>query len=118
EAPILASSLAAEREQREGARTLRRMVLKHENLFEGVELRCANIALDASARLDLGGFTLELHPLAGHTRDQIVAFVPEPHLLFTAGRAEDPHPLVTDGPIRGWPETLENWAARVEVVVP
>lgn len=118
DAPVLASRSTLRRQRREAKRELRRMLQQAPDLFAGVELRPATMSFDVTAELDLGGITIELHPLPGHSHDQIVAWLPEKKLLFAADAAEDPLPLATEGPISGWPETLETWAARARTVVP
>jgi glyoxylase-like metal-dependent hydrolase (beta-lactamase superfamily II) len=71
--------------------------------------------------IDLGGMTLELHALPGHTLDSTVGWVPELGLLLAADAVETPLPVVNEGsPVRAWTESLERWAAdeRVQLVIP
>lgn len=60
--------------------------------------------------LDLGGVTLYLHALPGHTPDCIVGFVPEWGVLLAGDTVETPLPVVNDGGTVGeWVERLERW---------
>lgn len=71
--------------------------------------------------LDLGGLTLELHALPGHTVDSIVGLVPERGVLFAGDAVETPLPFVNDAAaVAGWGRALEGWLddARVETVIP
>lgn len=70
-------------------------------------------------RIDAGGFTVVLHHLPGHTRDCLVAHIPEHRLLLAGDCAETPIPLLNDGPLDGWIAALRGWAdpALVETVV-
>jgi glyoxylase-like metal-dependent hydrolase (beta-lactamase superfamily II) len=79
-----------------------------------------DIVFDHTLSIDAGGFTVVLHHLPGHTRDCLVAHVPEQRLLLTGDTAELPFPLLGDGPIDDWIAALERWAAdpRVETVIP
>ncbi|MGH7495844.1 MAG: MBL fold metallo-hydrolase [bacterium] len=71
--------------------------------------------------LDLGGVTLELHHLPGHTLDCLVAFIPEWGLLLAGDTVETPLPVVnTDSPMQEWLAELQRWVddPRVQTVVP
>jgi glyoxylase-like metal-dependent hydrolase (beta-lactamase superfamily II) len=71
--------------------------------------------------LDLGGATLELLALPGHTRDCIVGLVREWGVLLAGDTVETPLPVVNDGAaVRGWIERLDRWSGdpRVTTVVP
>lgn len=71
--------------------------------------------------LDLGGLTLELSHLPGHTADSIVGFVPEEGILLAGDTVETPFPcLGKDGGLSAWIAALRNWAAdeRVRLVIP
>lgn len=63
---------------------------------------------DETLTLDLGGLTLKLHWLPGHTRDCVVGHVPELGVLLGGDAVEDPLPEVTS------PELLPNWILRLE----
>ena len=71
--------------------------------------------------IDLGGMTLSLHPLPGHTADCIVGFIPERGVLLAGDTVETPCPVVpADSPLPAWITELRRWAgdARVRTVIP
>lgn len=71
--------------------------------------------------LDLGGITLALHHLPGHTPDCIVGFIPEWGILLAGDMVESPLPVVPmDSPLDNWIAKLQRWAAdpRVHTVIP
>ncbi|MDQ2740749.1 MAG: MBL fold metallo-hydrolase [Chloroflexota bacterium] len=117
EAPVIGHQLTLERQRREGKQTRDEMAEKEER-YAGITLRPATIGFDGLLHLDLGGITVELSHLPGHTHDCIVAWVPERELLFAGDTAEDPLPLINEGPIADWPERLREWAERAKIVVP
>lgn len=78
-----------------------------------------DVTFETTMAIDLGGLTLELHHLPGHTEDCLLAYVPERRLLYAGDCAEDPFPLLHSGPLDGWVRGLRAWAERdVETVVP
>jgi glyoxylase-like metal-dependent hydrolase (beta-lactamase superfamily II) len=65
--------------------------------------------------LDLGGVTLELHPLPGHTPDTVVGLVPEWGVFLGGDAVEVPLPFLNPGsPLEAWAQGLEGWARRLE----
>ncbi|MDZ7266021.1 MAG: MBL fold metallo-hydrolase [candidate division KSB1 bacterium] len=76
----------------------------------------------ASAQaLDLGGVSLWLHHLPGHTRDSIVGLLPEWGVLLAGDAVETPFPLLNAGsPLDLWMTALQRWAedGRVQHVIP
>jgi len=71
--------------------------------------------------LDLGGLTLTLHHLPGHTRDCIVGFIPEWGVLLAGDTVETPLPVINaDSPAETWIAELEKWEQndRVQHVIP
>jgi glyoxylase-like metal-dependent hydrolase (beta-lactamase superfamily II) len=71
--------------------------------------------------IDLGGLTLELRHLPGHTPDCIVGFIAERGLLLAGDTVETPCPAVpADSPLDEWIAQLARWASdeRVRSVVP
>lgn len=116
-APVVAHRLTQERQLREGRRQLSTKQ-RADLSFAEVTLRPATITFEGSMQLDLGGLHLELSLLPGHVHDQIVAYIPEHRLLFAADAAEDPIPLVTEGPVAPWAAALRAWSGRTRTVVP
>ena len=116
-APVVAHRLTHERQVREGRRQLTAKQRTDESFAE-VVLRPATITFEGTLRFDLGGLHVELSALPGHVHDQIVAYIPEHRLLFAADAAEDPIPLVTEGPVAPWARALHAWAERARTVVP
>jgi glyoxylase-like metal-dependent hydrolase (beta-lactamase superfamily II) len=71
--------------------------------------------------LDLGGMTLLLRALPGHTSDCIVGFIPERGILLAGDTVETPCPVVpVDSPLEQWISALAGWASddRVRHVIP
>lgn len=101
-------------------RTLR-VKQSDDKYYEAVELVPPTRTFKTRLNLELGGLTLELHHLPGHTRDCTVAFIPE-HGVFLGGDAcEVPFPIVyEDSPLSAWLGELERWHsdARVKTVIP
>jgi glyoxylase-like metal-dependent hydrolase (beta-lactamase superfamily II) len=116
-APVVAHRLTKERQLREGRRHLTSKQ-RTDNSFADVVLRPATITFDGFLQFDLGGVHLELSALPGHVHDQIVAYVPEYRLFFAADAAEDPIPLVAEGPVAPWARALHEWARKARTVVP
>lgn len=115
--PVIAHHLSYDRQLEEGEKSLAEMQAKDDR-YSGIALRPATIAFNEGLSIDLGGIHVELNSVPGHTHDCIVAWLPERELLFAGDVAEDPIPLVTEGPIAGWPALLRSWAERARIVVP
>lgn len=65
--------------------------------------------------LDLGGVTLELHSLPGHTPDTIVGCLPEWGVLLGGDAVEAPLPFLNPGsPVKAWAGKLETWAKALD----
>ncbi|MGW8266821.1 MAG: MBL fold metallo-hydrolase [Longimicrobiales bacterium] len=65
--------------------------------------------------LDLGGVTLELHSLPGHTPDTIIGYLPEWGALLGGDAVEAPLPFLNPGsPVKAWAEKLETWAEALD----
>ena len=89
--------------------------------WDEIELIPPAQMLEEFLSLDLGGVTMELHHLPGHTLDCLVGFVPEWGLLLAGDTVETPLPVVNaDSPVQEWLAGLRRWAddARVQTVVP
>ena len=94
-------------------RTLRRMQLAELGRWDNVRLIPPNLTFTSSLTLDLGGVTLELHHLPGHTEDSIVGWIPEWGVLLGGDAIETPLPVVNSYRLlEGWLRALESWAGR------
>lgn len=101
--------------------TLQRRKREEAGRWDAVRLVPPNRIFDDTLVLDLGGLTLELHSLPGHTPDSIVGLVVEHGLLLMGDAVETPLPCVPAGcPLNSWLAALGGWLAdsRVETVVP
>jgi glyoxylase-like metal-dependent hydrolase (beta-lactamase superfamily II) len=102
------ATLAAKRREQPGA-------------WDDVRLVPPSETFSRDRALDLGGLTVSLHHLPGHTPDCIVGFVRERGILLAGDTVETPCPVVpADSPLREWIAGLRRWARdeRVRVVVP
>lgn len=101
--------------------TLEEMRATEPGAWDAVELIAPNRVFDDEAGLDLGGMTVALSHLPGHTRDCCVAFVPEHGLLLIGDAAESPFPVLPPRClIEQWIAGLKRWECdeRVRRVVP
>jgi len=91
-------------------------------LYDDVILIPPDLTFSHAMTLDLGGLTVTLHHLPGHTADSLVAFVPEHGLLLAGDTAEIPLPCVDweDASLEHWIAGLQRWRddARVVRVLP
>jgi glyoxylase-like metal-dependent hydrolase (beta-lactamase superfamily II) len=91
------------------------------DVWSAVELVPPTETFEDHHVVDLGGATLVLHALPGHTPDCIVGTVPEWGVLLAGDTVETPLPVVNDGAtVRGWVASLERWRddASVTQVIP
>lgn len=96
--------------------TLSEMQLAEPGKWDGVELIPPNLVFSTSMSLDLGGITLELHHLPGHSVDGIVGWIPEWGVLLGGDALETPLPVVNNPDLLGaWLDALETWAKKSEV---
>jgi len=97
--------------------TLNRMRLEQLGRWDALRLVPPNLSFSKSLTLDLGGLSLELHHLPGHTRDCIVGWIPEWGLLLGGDTFETPLPVVNDAELLDdWLAALETWAERDDLV--
>ncbi len=91
--------------------TLNRMQTKSPKIWDAVELIRPTMTFDKQMTLHLGGITLDLHHLPGHTKDCIVGWLPELGILLGGDVMETPLPVVNDGDVvEAWLEQLDYWA--------
>ncbi|HWE62478.1 MAG TPA: MBL fold metallo-hydrolase, partial [Chloroflexota bacterium] len=119
DAPLIGHILCRERLLREGDALLEKQREDPER-YADVRLCPPDLTFDRGMAIDAGGFTVALHHLPGHTRDCIVAHVPEHDLLLAGDCAEEPIPLLYHGPLDRWIAALRSWddPARVRTVIP
>jgi len=120
-APIVGHRSCRERFAEDVPETLAAMRRAEPGSWDDVELLPPTRVFDDDLVVDLGGLSVSLHHLPGHTRDCCVAFVPERGLLLMGDTAETPFPVVPAGaPLASWIGGLERWERdrRVKVVVP
>ena len=112
---ILAHRACSERFLGELPGTLEEKRSESSGVYEGVQLVAPTRTFQTSLTLELGGVTLEVHSLPGHTPDSAVGFVPEWGILLAGDAVETPLPFLNPGsPIERWVEGLENWSNRLE----
>ena len=91
-------------------RALQRMQLAEPGKWESVRLVPPNLTFTSALSLDLGGITLELHHIPGHTRDSIVGWIPAWGVLLGGDAIETPLPVVNHARlVEGWLKALESW---------
>ena len=102
-------------------RTLQRMQAAEFGQWDSVRLVPPNITFSSRLALDLGGLTLELHHLPGHTADCIVGWIPEWGVLLGGDAIETPLPVVNNAHhLAAWLDALASWQAvdSLEYCVP
>jgi glyoxylase-like metal-dependent hydrolase (beta-lactamase superfamily II) len=101
--------------------TYKKMSDENPVFWKGITLVPPSITFEKELELDLGGMTLTLYHLPGHTQDAIVGFIAELGVLLGGDAIEDPFPVFNQGnSLKGWIEGLKKWAGdeRVKLVVP
>ncbi len=97
-------------------RTLRQQQLAEPGKWDSVQLIPPNLSFSSRLTFDLGGLTLELHHLPGHTSDSIVGWLPEWGIFLGGDAIETPLPVVNSARLLpGWLRALEGWAERAEL---
>jgi glyoxylase-like metal-dependent hydrolase (beta-lactamase superfamily II) len=118
---VVAQAHAARRFRTDVPEELRRRQAREPGVWDAVRLVPPTVWIERTHALDLGGATLELHALPGHTPDCIVGFVPEWGVLLAGDTVETPLPVVNDGAaVAEWARSLARWLndGRVGTVVP
>jgi glyoxylase-like metal-dependent hydrolase (beta-lactamase superfamily II) len=118
---IVAHRASVKRFQTDVPATLVELRTTQPGRWDGVSLLAPDMTFEGRLDLDLGGVTVSLWPLPGHTPDSVVAFVPELNLLLAGDAVELPCPCVPEGcDLDGWIGQLELWRSdpRVRTVVP
>ncbi len=118
---IIAQRASVKRFQTEAPAALSELRDANPGKWDAVRLLTPDITFEHSLDLDLGGVSVSLRALPGHTPDAVVAFVPELNLLLAGDTVELPCPCVPRGcDLDGWIAELERWRAdtRVRTVIP
>lgn len=116
---IIAHGLCGERFADEIPRTLAEKRSESPDLFGEVQLHPPTRAFEESLTVDLGGVTLELHHLPGHTQDTIVGWLPEWGVFLAGDAVETPVPFLNPGsPVAAWAQGLDRWFRRMSARAP
>lgn len=78
--------------------------------WDDVQLLAPNVLINQTCTLDLGGLVVELHHLPGHTKDCLVAILPEHGIALMGDTIETPFPVVPQGSdLPAWIRQLKRW---------
>ncbi len=118
--PIIAHRLCRAGMLGAGQRELNRKQATEPGRYDEVTITPPTTTFSEFMEIDLGGVTLSIQHVPGHTADEIVVHLPAEGILIAGDAAEWPIPTVHDGPIGEWAAALRRWAARddVETVIP
>lgn len=119
--PILAHEGCRERFHSDVPLTLAEKRTNEPGAWDEVVLVPPTRVLSQEEAIDLGGMTLVLRPLPGHTPDSIVGFLPERGVLLAGDTIETPCPVIPlDSPLAEWIGELERWEQdeRLRLVIP
>ncbi|MBE1423639.1 glyoxylase-like metal-dependent hydrolase (beta-lactamase superfamily II) [Desulfomicrobium macestii] len=107
---VIGHSDCARRFEVEAGQTLADMQAREPGRWDEVKLIPPHITFEGRLDLDLGGLTVQLHSLPGHTPDTLVAFIPEMELLLAGDAVELPLPCVPAGcDLDAWIGELLRW---------
>lgn len=118
---VVAHAWAERRFRTDVPEELRRRLEEEPGVWDAVRLVPPTVLTEHTHVVPLGGATLELHALPGHTPDCIVGFVPEWGVLLAGDAVETPLPVVNDArAVEEWARALERWLedGRVRTVAP
>jgi len=99
----------------QGPRVLARKRAEEPGEFDNVIITPPTVTFKEFMDIDLGGLTLSIQHLPGHTADEVVVHLPELGILIAGDAAEWPIPTAHDGPLGPWAAMLRQWAAREDV---
>ncbi len=104
----------------QGPRVLDRKRREEPGRFDTVVITPPTVTFVEFMDIDLGGITLSIHYLPGHTADEVIVHLPTVGIFIAGDAAEWPIPTGHDGPLGPWAVLLRQWAAREDVytVVP
>ena len=107
---IVSHAVCAHRFRTDVPETLAKMQASEPGRWDEVQLVPPNLMMDNTCTLDLGGLTLELHHLPGHTDDCLIALLPEQGFALMGDTIETPFPVVpADSDLSGWIAQLRRW---------
>lgn len=118
---VIAHAACQERFATDVPVTLREKQTEQPGEWDEVVLIPPTLVFSDTLTLDLGGVTLELHHLPGHTPDCIVGLLPEWGILLAGDTVETPLPvLAADSPVARWIAGLATWVndLRINQVIP
>ena len=99
--------LMSEKEQH----TLDRLKAEHPTFLQEASIVLPSITFTHEMELNLGGITVRLVHLPGHTEDSLVVHVPELDVLIVGDVLEEPFPYINEpGYIRPWIKGLRESA--------
>jgi glyoxylase-like metal-dependent hydrolase (beta-lactamase superfamily II) len=120
-AVVVSQDACAARFEADVPQTLAAKRREHPGTWDEVRLVPPGETFLHDLTLDLGGLTVNLHHLPGHTADCIVGLVHERGILLAGDTVETPCPVVPpDSPLTAWIAELRRWERdeRVRAVVP
>lgn len=107
---VIGHQFCLDRFNKDVPETLAKMQAKQPGKWDDITLVAPNLVFNRQLSLDLGGVTLKLEHLPGHTEDSIVAYLPEWGILLGGDSIETPLPTSwPQSPIQIWADALENW---------
>jgi len=110
---VIGQTYCRERFDKDVPKTLQKMQAEQPDQWDDVELIAPTLTFETQLTLHLGGITLELHHLPGHTQDCIVGWLPEMGILLGGDVMETPLPVVNDGTVvEDWLDKLEHWSSE------
>ena len=120
-AAIISHEVCAQRFKTDVPDMLAKMQKAEPGKWDDVQLVPPNMMISQSCMLDLGGLTLELHHLPGHTDDCLIALLPEQGVALMGDTIETPLPVVpATSDLTAWIKQLSRWEqdTRLTRVVP
>lgn len=113
---VVAHEVALQRFAGDVPETLESMRAKEPGRWDDVALVPPTDTFREEFCLDLGGLTLQLRHLPGHTPDSLVGFVPEEGVLLAGDTVETPFPCLNEGsPLGEWIGELARWRGEEAV---
>lgn len=116
--PVIAHRHCRLRFETDVPRTLAEFQRDQPGKWDEVRLVPPVLTFENELDVDLGGLTVQLHYLPGHTKDSLVAFLPEANLLLAGDTVEWPCPCVpATCDLDRWIDGLNSWRDQPELRV-